>query len=188
VKYARTHRRFTATTPVNFPVGEIGRKTNRRHVRPSVNRDRTCSIAGNGHFDALFVQTSERPIARENKVQSFRATQLLDSRVSKKPIVSGRRNFSGTRSATAERAAVPQVATRRFLGEVIGIRNHPGEWNSDPNLSTVRRSRSTVNSRGISSRAAKASSANFRLVVESPLAPGEVITALLQILVTNIVR
>jgi hypothetical protein len=109
------------------------------------------------------VQTLEHLIARENKGQSFRATQLLDAGVSKIP-------------------------TKRFLGEVIGIRNHPGEWYSDPNLVTVRRCRFTVYSRGISSRAAKASAANFRLVVEPPLAPGEVITSLLQILVTNIVR
>jgi hypothetical protein len=68
------------------------------------------------HFDALSVQTSERLVARENKNQSFRATQHLDDEGNKKkPHGERKTNFSSTRSATAERAAVPHVATKRFL-------------------------------------------------------------------------
>ncbi|KAJ3622389.1 hypothetical protein MTP99_002902 [Tenebrio molitor] len=46
----------------------------------------------------------------------------------KKPIVSGN---EGTRSATAERAAVPQVAEKRITCVAIGIRNHPRERIAD---------------------------------------------------------
>jgi hypothetical protein len=48
------------------------RPTVRRHDRPSVILERTCSTAGNRHQDALFVQSSGRLIAAENKVPLFR--------------------------------------------------------------------------------------------------------------------
>jgi hypothetical protein len=54
----------------------------------------------------------------------------------KKPIVSGN---EGTRSATAERAAVPQVAEKRITCVAIGIRNHPRERIADAMVLIVRR-------------------------------------------------
>jgi hypothetical protein len=45
--------------------------------------------------------------------------------------------LSKTLSATGERAAVPQVASRRILCVVIGIRDHRRERIADPILSTV---------------------------------------------------
>jgi hypothetical protein len=62
---------------VNFPV-DGKRKVNKPAL---VNRERTCSTAGNmiiDHLDALSVQRPERLIARKNKSQSFRATQVFD--------------------------------------------------------------------------------------------------------------
>jgi hypothetical protein len=75
VECARTHRHITATTSVNFPVGEIQRKQTGAHDRPSVILERTCSTAENGHLDALSVQSSGRLIVAENKVQLFRVAR-----------------------------------------------------------------------------------------------------------------
>jgi hypothetical protein len=44
----------------------------------------------------------------------------------------------GTRSATAERAAVPQVAEKRITCVAIGIRNHPRERIADAMVLIVR--------------------------------------------------
>jgi hypothetical protein len=45
----------------------------------------------------------------------------------------------GTRSATAERAAVPQVAEKRITCVAFGIRNHPRDRIADAMVLIVRR-------------------------------------------------
>ncbi|KAH0821335.1 hypothetical protein GEV33_001456 [Tenebrio molitor] len=49
------------------------------------------------------------------------------------------RRIRGTRSATAERAAVPQVAEKRITCVAFGIRNHPRERIADAMVLIVRR-------------------------------------------------
>jgi hypothetical protein len=81
------------------------------------------------------MRTSGRLIVTENKVQSFRVAQHLDAGAKKIHIVSGRRIFRGLgRLCRTSRES-------EFLGEVIGIRDHPGERISDPICGTVRRCR-----------------------------------------------
>jgi hypothetical protein len=58
--------------------------------------------------------------------------------IAKKTYRQRKTNLSRTRSATAERAAVPHVAKRRILRcEVIGIRDHPRERIADRICDTV---------------------------------------------------